>query len=119
MMNKFNHDDEQNIEQYQQLLDLSSQKLKPNIQARLNANRRSAVDNLQSVDNCQPKPWRFVISMAIPIMLAVYIIFPLTSEPPVATTDLYADLELLMDEEELDFLAEMEVSEWLIDENDG
>jgi len=116
MKDNLEHDEKH----YQQLLELSSQNLKPGIQAQLNKQRHDALERLETNSGFIFAKWRPTIAMTIPaIIVATTLYFPIQQEDIQLTTDIYTDLELLMDEKQLDFLADMEVSEWLESENEG
>jgi len=106
------------VEHYKQLLDQTSRHLSPAIHAQLDENRRHAMAHLETNRNYKISNWRPVFAFTIAIfVIAVFLIYPQTTEQP--ATDIYADLELLMDEEQLDFLADMDVSGWIVSANDG
>ena len=111
---------EKDISQYQQLLELSSNNLKPAIKAQLNEKRRFAIDSMEADSGSKILNWRPALALSLPVILiAVVMYLPLITEQEQESTDIYADLEILMDEEQLDFLSEMEVSEWMVAENGG
>ena len=66
---------EDDIEQYQQLLELSSQNLKPDIQAHLNEKRRHALDSLGTNSIYNGLIWRPALALTIPVMLVAMIMF--------------------------------------------
>jgi hypothetical protein len=45
-------------------------------------------------------------------VVALVMIYPTPLEDIQTPSDFYADLELLLDEDELDFLSELELSQW-------
>jgi len=120
MTDNLKTDNQLNLKQYQQLLDKSTKQLNPDIRAGLDQSRRNAIDMLDNNVGTQTHFWRPVIALVVPLFaVAAFIFYPTAVEEEIPTTDIYADLETLMDEEQLDFLAEIEVSEWIANENEG
>ena len=111
--------DNQDIEQYRQLLDQSSRDIPLSIKTQLDKKRHQAVEQLDTGHAFSFTKWQPVFALSIPMLIiAVIMYLPIPSQQQ-PTTDIYADLQLLMEEEQLDFLGEMEVSEWLVSENGG
>ncbi len=108
-------------EQYRNLLDLSSQHLKPSITAQLDQNRRATVDQMDSQPTFFTSIWQPATVLLIPafLMVGFFLYTPDVTELEPAANDIYADLEILEDENQLEFLAELDVSEWLTNENEG
>ena len=116
-----NNELDQDIQQYQQLLKQSSKDLDPAIKARLNEARQNAVNSLDDSPGFARLFWQPALALSIPIIaIASLFIFSEPDQYQQASSDFYADLEILMDEEEqLDFLADMEISQWIESENEG
>ena len=111
--------DKQNIEQYRQLLEQSSRDISPSMKAQLDDKRRLAVEQLDTGHVFSFTKWQPALAIGIPLFVIAIILFlPIPSHQQ-TVPDIYADLELLMDEDQLDFLGEMELSEWLVSETDG
>lgn len=124
MMDKFeeNFEDssQSDIDHYKELLEQSCHQLNPATIAQLDVKRRHAVTMLEKNSDNHLTRWQpaFAISIAA-LIFTVLIIFPLPLEQQANSTDIYTDLELLMDEEQLDFLANLDISEWIVSSNDG
>lgn len=115
-----NNELDQDIQQYQQLLKQSSDNLEPAIKARLNVARQNAVDSLDDPSSLGKLFWQPALALSIPVIaIASLFIFSEPEQQQQAASDFYADLEVLMDEEQLDFLADMEVAQWIESENGG
>jgi len=109
------------IEQYQDLLNLSCKHIKPSVKAQLDDSRRLAIEQSTNKSTFLNSIWQPAMVLFIPAFLLVGLLFqtPGNIEQPAVVTDIYSDLELLEDEDQLEFLAELDVSQWLIDENDS
>ncbi len=111
--------DKQNVEQYRQLLDQSCRDMSPSVNAQLDEKRRLAVEQLDTGLVFSFTKWQPALALSISLFVITTILYlPIPSQQQ-TVPDIYADLELLMDEDQLDFLGEMELSEWLVSENDG
>jgi len=120
MNHKIQQDLQQQTEQYKDLLDLSTEHLQPSIKARLDDGRRQALDDSEKISFLKTIFRQPAMALVIPLfILAVVFLQPKTevSSPP--EHDIYADLQLLEEEDQLEFLAELNVSEWLVIENEG
>ncbi len=121
MKDKIKLNPQQEEKYYQELLDLSSHHLKPSVKAQLNENRRLAVDQLDNKSMFKSALLQPATALLIPVLLIVGLLFSTPDEVnlQVTDTDIYSVLELLEDEEQLEFLAEFDVSQWLIDEGES
>ena len=103
----------QDIEQMKALLEQSSDNLNPAVKAKLNAARIQAVESLESSRFNFSTIFKPAIAFMIPLtVVALVMIFPTPLEDIQTSNDIYTDLELLLDEDELDFLSELELYEW-------
>ncbi len=120
-MNDINQQDpHQETKQYKKLLDLSTEHLDPSIKARLDESRRQVLDDSESHSFLKTIIFRPAMAFVIPaFILAVVLLQPNTEVPEAIEYDIYADLQLLEEEDQLEFLAELNVSEWLVNENEG
>ncbi|MCP3675911.1 MAG: hypothetical protein GY829_15790 [Gammaproteobacteria bacterium] len=111
--------DKQNVEQYRQLLDQSCRDMPGSVNAQLDEKRRLAVELLDTGHVFSFTKWQPVLTLSISLFVIIIILYlPIPSQQQ-TVPDIYADLELLMDEDQLDFLSEMELSEWLVSANEG
>lgn len=112
-MNSINSDSEKDAITYKHVLEESTTDLNPVINARLNASRREALSLLEpkQTNGLMSLIWRPAIALLIPVMaVTMFSLNTLNEESP--ETDLYSDIELLIDEEQFDFLIELDISEW-------
>ncbi len=120
MNHKKQQDPHQETRQYKNLLDLSTEHLEPSIKARLDEGRRQALDDSESHSFLKTIFFRPAMAFVIPaFILAVVLLQPNTETPEPIDYDIYDDLQLLEEEDQLEFLAELNVSEWLVNENEG
>ena len=111
-MNSINSDSEKNAITYKHVLEESTTDLNPAINAHLNASRREALSLLEPKQtNLMSLIWRPAIALLIPV-LAVTMFSLNTYKEESPETDLYSDIELLIDEEQFDFLIELDISQW-------
>ncbi|MFT5451601.1 MAG: hypothetical protein ACI9N9_001087 [Enterobacterales bacterium] len=114
-MKNDNHlDVDQDIDQMKYLLDYSSDNLSPTVKAKLNAARTQAVESLESSRFNFSTIFKPALAFMIPLtVVALVMIYPTPLEDIQTSNDIYADLELLLDEDELDFLSELVLYEWV------
>ena len=113
---------EQDMSQYKQLLDNSVEELDPKITEQLNSSRKLALETISKGKtwSIASLVWRPALALLIPALVISGIFFiPNTTEQEQSAADFYADLEILMDEEELEFLTELEISQWIDPESEG
>ncbi len=118
---------EQNIETFRSLLNDVSNKTSDDINKRLNESRAQAVEQLaqgHSASSLMSFPmWRPALALSVPaLIVASLLLSPQESNQNLGVSsefDIYADLELLADEEQLDFLVDLDFSEWMAIENDA
>ena len=103
----------EDIDQMKTLLDQSSDNLRPAVKAKLNAARIQAVESLESsrfnFSSIFKPAFAFMVPLAV---VALVMIYPTPLEDVQTATDIYTDLEFLLDEDELDFLSDLELYEW-------
>jgi len=110
----------QETKQYKELRDLSTEHLQPSIKARLDEGRQQALEGSKSNDLLKNIFWQPAMAFVFPaFILAVVLLQPNTEVSEPIEHDIYADLQLLEEEDQLEFLAELNVSEWLVNENEG
>ena len=108
-MNSINSDPEQDPLTYKDVLEQSTTDLSPSIKAHLNASRRAAMSSFEYSSSTHI--WKPAMALLIPV-IAVTMIMLNTAHQEIPDSDLYSDIELLIDEEQLDFLADLDISEW-------
>ena len=107
---------------YAHLLNQSSQQLGPATKAKLDAARREAMEQFETSTGFFSLQHNFRPAFALATtLIAITGILFLPSPFVQGTTapDLYADIEILMDQEQLDFLSEMEDLQWDSHNNDS
>jgi hypothetical protein len=115
MKNDNNIEVNQDITQMKDLLDQSTDNLSPAVKAKLNSARIQAVESLESSRFDFSIIFKPALAFMIPLtIVALVMIYPTPLEDIQNSTDIYADLELLLDEDEIDFLSELELSEWAV-----
>lgn len=120
MNHKNQQDPRQETKQYKDLLDLSTENLQPSIKARLDEGRRQALEPSDNQSFLKTIFWRPAMAFVIPLfVLAVVFLQPETEVSMQSEYDFYADLQILEEEDQLEFLAELNVSEWMVNENEG
>jgi len=108
----------QEIKKIKVLLEQSSVHLNPAVNAKLNAARSHAMDSLDSSAFNFSTLFKPFIAFMLPLfVVALVMIYPTPHENIQTSDDIYADFEFLMDEEELDFLSDLELSEWADNSN--
>ena len=113
MTNDNSKDVNLDIDQMKHLLDQSSDNLNPAVKAQLNAARIKAVESLDSSQFTFASILKPALAFIVPLtVVALVMIYPTPLEDIETTNDIYADLELLFDEYEIDFLSDLELYEW-------
>ena len=113
MKNVNSTEDNQDIDKLKHLLDQSSDNLTPAVRAKLNTVRTQAVDSIDASRFNFFTLFKPAIVFMMPLtVVALVMIYPTPLEEIQVSTDIYADLELLLDEDELEFLGDLELYEW-------
>lgn len=110
-MNSINNDSKQDDLSYRDVLEQSTKDLNPSITAQLNSSRRDAIASIDSSSKFQSMLWRPAIALFVPV-IAVTMITLNTVNEELPDADFYSDLELLVNEEQLDFLVDLDISDW-------
>lgn len=108
-----NEEHKRDIDAYSDVLEKSTGNLSSSINARLNESRRDAIASIDQSPPVASMFWRPALALLAPVMIVTVIMLNVSNEE-LAEADLYTDIELLIDEEELDFLTDLDISEWQV-----
>ena len=120
-MNSINDDlinekSDQDAHTYAEVLEKSTLKLSSSINARLNESRRDAIASIDQPATLTSMIWKPAFTLLAPVMIVTMIMLNISNED-ISEAELYTDIELLIDEEQLDFLIDFDISEWQVAES--